>query len=57
MGEWKISKEELGRADELVFHAVSQPAASENERVEFISKLEEHSKSVPKPELKQVNIK
>ena len=53
IGEWKISKEELSGADEIVFHAVSQDAATENERVEFISKLEESSKSVPKPELKR----
>ena len=53
IGEWKVSREELSGADELVFHAISQGAATENERIEFISKLEESSKSVPKPELKK----
>ena len=55
IGEWKISKDELAGADELIFHAIFQSAATENERVEFISKLEEHSKSVPKPEIRKAD--
>ena len=57
IGDWRVSKEELNEADEIVFHVVSIGAAAENERSEFISKLEEHSKSVPKPEFKEAGEK
>lgn len=57
IGEWSVAKEKLSEADEIVFHVVSIGASTENERIEFISKLEEHSKSVPKPELKKIGEK
>ncbi|MBS3104886.1 hypothetical protein J4234_01370 [Candidatus Woesearchaeota archaeon] len=52
IGDWKISKDALRSAGELVFHVVEQGAASEDERLLFVSGLSSYSKNVPAPELK-----
>ena len=51
-GQWKIGKNDLTGAEEIVFHVVTQGPAAEDERALFISGLASYSKSVPGPELK-----
>ena len=52
IGDWKVSKDALKDADEIVFHVVEQGPASDDERFLFISGLSSYSKNVPVPELK-----
>ena len=52
IGEWKVSKQQLEGSQELVFHAVYQGAANEEDRAMFIAGLDLNSKKVPSPELK-----
>ena len=51
-GDWKIGKHDLTGADQIVFHAITQGPATEDERALFISGLSSYSRSVPAPELK-----
>ena len=50
--QWKVGKDALKGAEEIVFHAVWQESATEDERFLFISGIESYSKNVPAPELK-----
>jgi len=52
IGEWKVSKDALKGAGEVVFHAVAQGPATDDERFLFVSGLSSYSKNVPQPELK-----
>ncbi|MEK6837203.1 MAG: hypothetical protein AABX69_01005, partial [Nanoarchaeota archaeon] len=52
IGDWKVEKEKLSGATQLVFHVVEQGPASEDDRLLFISGLSSYSKNVPAPELK-----
>ena len=52
IGDWKISKDALRGADEIVFHVVEQGPASDDDRFLFISGLSSYSNKVPPPELK-----
>ena len=52
VGDWKVSKEGLKGAGEIVFHVIWQGAASEDENALFVSGLSSYSKNVPFPELK-----
>ena len=52
IGEWKVSKDDLRNANEIVFHVVEQGPASDDERFLFVSGLSSYSKNVPAPELK-----
>ena len=51
-GEWKVTKEDLAGSNEVIFHAVEQGPASDDEKALFISGLESYSKKVPPPELR-----
>ena len=53
VGEWKVSKNDLNSADEATFHiiALEQEHPSEDDMSAFASKLSEHSKLVPAPEV------
>ncbi len=57
IGEWKLSKEELSGASEIVFHVIEQGeqgagAGTDDERALFISGLSSYSKSIPPPEVR-----
>jgi hypothetical protein len=52
VGEWKVGKDDLEEATEIIFHVITQGAASEDERAFFIAGLSSYSKQVPSPELK-----
>lgn len=52
LGDWKIGKDALKGADEIIFHVIEQETASDDERFLFVSGLSSYSKSVPAPELK-----
>ncbi len=52
IGEWKVSKEELFGSSEVIFHAIEQGPASDDEKFLFISGLDSYSKRVPPPELR-----
>ncbi len=52
VGDWKATKSDLENSNEIVFHAVEQGIASEDERFLFVSGLSSYSKNVPAPELK-----
>ena len=52
IGDWKIGKNDLTGASEVVFHAITQGPATEDEKALFISGLRSYSKNVPGPELK-----
>lgn len=52
IGDWKLKKDDLRGANEVVFHVIEQGAASDDERFLFISGLSSYSKNVPAPELK-----
>ncbi|MBI2653999.1 hypothetical protein HYX02_04265 [Candidatus Woesearchaeota archaeon] len=51
-GEWRVTKEELKDAKEIVFHVIGQGIATEDEKALFVSGLESYSKNVPAPELR-----
>lgn len=52
IGEWKAGKDDLRKADEIVFHAIEQGPASDDEKLLFISGLNSYSKKIPAPELR-----
>jgi len=52
VGDWKVSKDALKGADEVVFHAIEQGPASDDDKFLFVSGLSSYSKNVPAPELK-----
>ncbi|MBI2656140.1 hypothetical protein HYX03_00185 [Candidatus Woesearchaeota archaeon] len=52
IGDWKVGKDELKGADEIVFHVVEQGPASDDDKFLFISGLSSYSKNIPAPELK-----
>ena len=52
VGDWKIGKESLKGANQIVFHVVEQGPASDDDRFLFVSGLSSYSKKVPGPELK-----
>ncbi len=52
IGDWKITKDQLNNAKEIVFHVIEQEQASEDGRALFISGLSSYSKNVPGPELR-----
>lgn len=52
LGSWKVSKESLNGADEIVFHVIAQGDVTEDERLLFVSGLSSYSKKVPEPELR-----
>ncbi|MBI2559085.1 hypothetical protein HYW20_07225 [Candidatus Woesearchaeota archaeon] len=51
-GDWKVSKNDLINANEIVFHVIEQGPATDDERFLFLSGLKSYSKRVPMPELK-----
>ncbi len=51
-GEWKVSRNDLINADEIVFHVIEQGPATDDEIFLFLSGLKSYSKRVPMPELK-----
>ena len=51
-GDWKITKDAVGSASEIVFHVLEQVAASDDDRFLFIAGLNSYSKKIPQPELK-----
>ncbi|MEK6983980.1 MAG: hypothetical protein AABX33_05380 [Nanoarchaeota archaeon] len=51
-GEWKVNKDDLGNAEEAVFHAIVQGSSTDEDRALLIYGLSSHSKNVPSPELK-----
>jgi len=52
IGEWNPGIGSLKGANEIIFHAVEQGPASDDERFLFISGLSSYSKKIPSPELK-----
>ena len=52
-GLWKVTKDDLNNANEVVFHAIYQNSANEDEQALFASGLNSYSKNIPGPELKQ----
>ncbi len=52
VGELKASKDELESAQEIIFHAIEQQGASDDEKYLFVSGLGSYSKGVMAPELK-----
>ena len=53
IGNWSVSRDVLGNANEIIFHVVEHEALSEDERTLFIASLSSYSKNVPKPEIIQ----
>ncbi len=51
-GKWKISKDDLQKGNEIVFHTVYQASANEDEMALFLAGLEPYSRNVPAPEFK-----
>lgn len=52
IGEWKLGKNDLTNANEVVFHIIEQGPATDDEKFLFVSGLSSYSKKVPAPELK-----
>ena len=52
VGEWKVSKDNLKNANQVVFHVAEQGPASDDEKLLFISGLSSYSKRLPVPELR-----
>lgn len=52
IGEWKAGKDAVAGASQIVFHAVAQGPATEDEKALFAAGLGSYSKKVPAPELK-----
>ena len=52
VGDWKVNKNDLSSANEIIFHVVEQGAVTDDERFLFVSGLSSYSKNVPAPELK-----
>lgn len=50
--DWKVSREMLKGANEIIFHVVSQGPATDDERALFIAGMGSYSKNIPQPELK-----
>lgn len=50
--EWKVTKEMLKGASEIIFHVVELASATDDERALFIAGLSSYSKNVPAPELR-----
>ena len=51
-GDWKVGKNALRSAEEIIFHVVEQGPASDDERLLFVQGLSSYSKNVPAPELR-----
>ncbi|MBI2650356.1 hypothetical protein HYX04_03505 [Candidatus Woesearchaeota archaeon] len=51
-GDWKVGKDALRNAEEIVFHVVEQGEASDDERLLFAAGLSSYSKNIPSPELR-----
>lgn len=52
VGNWKVSKDDLANANEIIFHTVYSGSRNEDDIEQFISDIETNSKKVPAPELK-----
>ena len=52
VGDWQISKEQLENANQVVFHAIEQGSASQDERSLFLSSLASYSQQIPAPEIR-----
>ncbi len=52
IGDWKVNRDSLKDANEIIFHVVEQGSATDDERFLFISGLSSYSKNVPAPELR-----
>lgn len=52
VGDWKVGKEALKGANEVIFHVVGQGTASDDDRALFIAGLSSYSNKVPVPELR-----
>lgn len=50
--DWKVTKEMLKGANEIIFHVVELASATDDERALFIAGLGSYSKNVPAPELR-----
>jgi hypothetical protein len=50
--DWKVSRDMLKGADEIIFHVVEQGPATDDERALFIAGLGSYSRNIPAPELK-----
>ena len=49
-GTLKLSKDDLSNVDNVIFHAIAQDPANDDERALFIAGLDAYSKKVPAPE-------
>jgi len=53
IGNFSVNKNDISGANQIIFHVIEQGAASDDERVLFMSGLSSYSRNVPTPELKQ----
>jgi hypothetical protein len=52
IGDWQVSRGQIENADEVIFHAIEQGQASDDERFLFLSGLASYSQQVPAPEIR-----
>ena len=52
VGDWRVSKDDLIDANEIVFHVIEHDTATDDDRFLSVSGLSSYSEKVPAPELK-----
>lgn len=51
-GKWKVNKDDLAKANEVVFHTIYQSSSTEDESALFLSGLDSYSRNIPAPEFR-----